>query len=164
KALMEKSGLQGRHAVHGLAGAGRTPCQKGSAECWRLAWFPYGLGRRRCHQSHLLRLLQFGLREGLIRLALRSKDGGVARSVLPRGRSGQAEGNRRGSADACNRDGHTRSARAMVPAVVDAQEPDRHAASSGASVLEYGDAIGTSAAAIRVCKGGLGDRLPLGAG
>ena len=46
KSLMEKGGLQGRHAVDGLADAGRAACQEGPAGRRRLECLPHVLGHR----------------------------------------------------------------------------------------------------------------------
>ena len=78
KSLMEKAGLQGRHAVDGLADGRCAPCQEGSTQCRWLARLPHLLGGRRHHQSDLHRLPELGVRQGHVRLALRYRDGKAA--------------------------------------------------------------------------------------
>ena len=68
-----EGGLQGRHAVDGLADAGRAPRQEGPAERGRLERVPDLLGVRRHPQSRDGGLHQCGLRQGDVRLAVRRR-------------------------------------------------------------------------------------------
>ena len=52
---------------------------------------------------------ELGVRQGVVRLAVRRGDGEAARRLRPRDRSGQAEGDRRGGAGARHRDTRPRS-------------------------------------------------------
>ena len=109
-----EGGLQGRHAVDGLADAGRAPRQEGPAQRGRLERVPHLVGLRRHPQSRDGGLRQCGLRQGDVRLAVRRRDGKAARPVRARDRSGQAEGNRRGRAEAQHRGHHAPVPRPVV--------------------------------------------------
>ena len=61
------------------------------------------------------RYLNSVVRQGLQRLAVRSRDGKTARPLRPRDRSGQAEGDRRGSPAPRHRVDDLRAARRMAP-------------------------------------------------
>ena len=71
KAQLERGRLQGRHAVDGLADAGRPPRQEGPAGQGRLARLPDLVGGGRHPQSGDGRLLQRLVRQGDVRLAVR---------------------------------------------------------------------------------------------
>ena len=107
--------LQGRHAADGLAEHHHPHVQEEPARAGRLACLPdlaLGHGPRR---PGVEPLPQFVLRQGLQRLALRSRDGEAARPLRPRDRSGQAQGNRRGSTGPRHRVDALRLSRRMAP-------------------------------------------------
>jgi hypothetical protein len=64
--------LQSRHAVDGLADSGRPPRQEGLARCRWLARVSYVMGSDRHQQFHVRWVLQLGLRESNVWLAVRS--------------------------------------------------------------------------------------------
>ena len=132
-----EGGLQGRHAVDGLADRGCAPHQEGPGQRRRLARLPDLLGRRRHHQPGDGRLFQLRLRQGPVRLALRRGDGEAARSVRTRDRSGQAEGDRGGCAGARDPSHVAHQSWPVVSAGCGAQECRRHSDRAGAGVLEY---------------------------
>ena len=128
--------LQGRHAGDGLADAGRPPRQEGPAERRRLERVPDLLGRRRHPQSGDGGLCQCRLRQGHVRLAVRSGHGEAAGPVRARDRSEEAEGDRGGRAGPQHAGDHAPVPRPMVPADRRPQERQRHHDGAGAGVLE----------------------------
>ncbi len=122
KSLMEKAGLQGGHAVDGLADAGRAAREKGSSLAGRLARVPHFVGLGRHPQSGVDRIPELDLRQGAVRVALRRANGKVARRFRARDRSGEAEGDCRRGAGALDAISDAHSSRAVVPARRVAQE------------------------------------------
>ena len=136
KAQMEAAGLKVEMQSmdwQTLVGATR---QEGPAGQGRLERIPHFVGRGRHPQSGNGRLLQRGMRQGDVRLAVRREDREVARPVLQGERSGQAEADRDRPAEVLGRESDPRQSRPVVSADGAALECRRHAGGTGTGVLE----------------------------
>ncbi len=100
KSLMEKAGFKVDMQSMDWQTLVARRAKKDPPERRRLECLPHGLGRRRRDEPDLDRLCERGLRQGVVRLALRREAGEAARRLRPRDRSGQAEGDRRSGAAA----------------------------------------------------------------
>ena len=129
--------LQGRHAVDGLADGGHAPRQEGSGRQGRLERLPHLRHRRRYPEPDRGQLHGRQRRQGVVRLAQRSRDGKAARRLRQGDRSGQGQGSGRRGAGARARDRAVRLARPVVRTGRRAQQPHRLAEGAGDGAVEH---------------------------